>query len=166
MTDAKTSVSEDREARAEQKQDKSLSPPVASTQLTPHLEEPPSQNHATRNELITRARAFLSSLQVQHQDTESKRAFLREKGLTEADIDDLLRSLVCSLLSTLTSSIPTVLEPPQMPSIPPRTYPLPPPSTLPVLLLGLARLFSWIVGGSAVLLFIYHVGLNFVPEPN
>lgn len=41
--------------------------------------------------------------------------------------------------------------------IPPRTYPQPPPSNLPNLLLGLARLFSWVAGGSAALIFIYYV---------
>jgi hypothetical protein len=41
--------------------------------------------------------------------------------------------------------------------VPPRSYPQPPPSNLPILLLGLARLFSWIAAGSAALVFIYHV---------
>ncbi|KDR83882.1 hypothetical protein GALMADRAFT_54422 [Galerina marginata CBS 339.88] len=92
-----------------------------------------------RSELIARARSFLGSPQVQHQDVAAKRAFLADKGLNEPEIEDLLRQL-----------------PPQIPTIPPRTYPQPPPSNLPVLLLGLARLFSWLAGGSAVLLLIYH----------
>lgn len=50
-----------------------------------------------------------------------------------------------------------VPKPSQPPAIPPRTYPQAPPSNLPVLLLGLARLFSWLTGGAAVLILIYHV---------
>ncbi|TFK43662.1 hypothetical protein BDQ12DRAFT_675351 [Crucibulum laeve] len=92
-----------------------------------------------RPELLSRARSFLNSPQVQHQDTASKRRFLVEKGLDEVDIESLLREM-----------------PPQMPAIPPRTYPQLPPSNLPNLLLGLARLFSWLAGGSAALIFIYY----------
>jgi len=40
--------------------------------------------------------------------------------------------------------------------IPPRTYPQSPPSNLPNLLLGLSRVFSWLTGGSALLIFIYY----------
>ena len=48
-------------------------------------------------------------------------------------------------------------QPQQAPMIPPRTYPQPPPSNLPNLLLGIYRLFSWLAGGSATLIFIYYV---------
>ena len=47
--------------------------------------------------------------------------------------------------------------PPQPPQVPPRTYPFLPPSNLPVLLLKITRLFSWLAGGSAILVFLYHV---------
>ncbi|KAF9568991.1 hypothetical protein CPC08DRAFT_702113 [Agrocybe pediades] len=92
----------------------------------------------SRDELIAKARSFLSSPQVQYQDVATKRAFLAEKGLNAVEVEELLRTL-----------------PHQVPNIPPRTYPQPPPSNLPILLLGLARLFSWLAGGSAVLLFVY-----------
>ncbi|KAJ4471161.1 hypothetical protein J3R30DRAFT_3299867, partial [Lentinula aciculospora] len=94
----------------------------------------------TRSELILRARVFLSSPQIQSQDIFAKRIFLLEKGLNESEI----------LLSFLLSS------PPQLPSVPPRTYPQPPPSGLLTLLIGLARIFSWVAGGSAALIFLYH----------
>ncbi|KAF9478182.1 hypothetical protein BDN70DRAFT_860632 [Pholiota conissans] len=94
---------------------------------------------ATNNaDLVDKARSFLLSPQIVHQDILSKRAFLREKGLNETQIDSLLNSL-----------------PSSPPSIPPRTYPRPPPSNLPVVLLGLTRLFAWLAGGSAVLLLLY-----------
>lgn len=92
-----------------------------------------------RSDLLAKARAFLASPQVQHQDINAKRAFLVEKGLNDAEIEDLLRAI-----------------PAQSPSIPPRTYPQPPPSNLPALLLGLVHLFSWLAGGSAVFLILYH----------
>ncbi|CAA7259641.1 unnamed protein product [Cyclocybe aegerita] len=97
---------------------------------------PPS---TSRDEIISKARAFLASPQVQYQDVHVKRAFLAEKGLNGAEIESLLHR------------VPT-----QLPTIPPRTYPQPPPSNLPLLLLGIARLFSWLAGGSALLIFAYH----------
>ncbi|KAF8913779.1 hypothetical protein CPB84DRAFT_1840577 [Gymnopilus junonius] len=103
------------------------------SESTPH--SPPDD----RSELLARARSFLASPQVQHQDTAAKRAFLVEKGLHDSEIEDLLRR-----------------QPQQPPVIPPRTYPQAPPSNLPVLLLGLARLFSWLAGGAAVLTLVYH----------
>ncbi|KAF8897836.1 hypothetical protein BD779DRAFT_404698 [Infundibulicybe gibba] len=42
------------------------------------------------------------------------------------------------------------------PLIPPRTYPQLPPSNLPNLLIGIARLLSWVAGGSAALLLVYY----------
>ncbi|KAF8915341.1 hypothetical protein CPB85DRAFT_1432946 [Mucidula mucida] len=74
-----------------------------------------------------------------HQDLFAKRRFLLDKGLNEPEIEGLLREL-----------------PPQLPAIPPRTYPLPPPSNLPNLLIGIFRLFSWIMGGTAALAFVYY----------
>ncbi|THV08316.1 hypothetical protein K435DRAFT_847194 [Dendrothele bispora CBS 962.96] len=92
-----------------------------------------------RVELISRARTFLTSPQVRNQDLFAKRTFLLEKGLTEPEIELLLREL-----------------PPQLPTIPPRSYPRPPPSRLPVMLLGMARMLTWLAGGTAILLFIYY----------
>ncbi|KAF9058060.1 hypothetical protein BJ165DRAFT_103482 [Panaeolus papilionaceus] len=110
--------------------------PAAQTPPTPTPSVTPAEN---RLELLNKARAFLASPQVQHQDVAQKRRFLIEKGLNGTDIDNLLQTM-----------------PSQMPTVPPRTYPQTPPSNLPVLLLGLARLFSWLAGGSAVLIFIYY----------
>ncbi|KIK06824.1 hypothetical protein K443DRAFT_129744 [Laccaria amethystina LaAM-08-1] len=108
------------------------------------LTEPPETTPSSplsnsREELISRARSFLHSPQIQHEDPNSKHRFLAEKGLTDSEIDALLREL-----------------PQQAPMIPPRTYPQPPPSNLPNLLLGISRLFSWLAGGSATLIFIYY----------
>ncbi|KAJ7180359.1 hypothetical protein C8R43DRAFT_398948 [Mycena crocata] len=92
-----------------------------------------------RADLLAKARAFLHQPQIQREDELSKRRFLVEKGLNEAEIQGLMREL-----------------PVQRPVVPPRSYPQPPPSNLPILLMGLVRLFSWIAGGSAALLFIYY----------
>jgi hypothetical protein len=48
----------------------------------------------------------------------------------------------------------------QPPPVPPRTYPTPPPSNLPNLFIGVARIFTWLTGTSAVALFIYYVRNN------
>jgi hypothetical protein len=50
---------------------------------------------------------------------------------------------------------------PQPPLVPPRTYPVPPPSNLPYMLMGIARLFSWIAGGSVLLVLAYMVSFVF-----
>ncbi|KII94972.1 hypothetical protein PLICRDRAFT_96791 [Plicaturopsis crispa FD-325 SS-3] len=97
---------------------------------------PPQQ--PDRSELVARARAFLSAPQIRQADVPSQRSFLAEKGLDPAEIDALLREI-----------------PPPIPVVPPRTYPQPPPSNLPNLLLALVRVFTWVAGGSAALLFIY-----------
>jgi hypothetical protein len=47
-----------------------------------------------RSELLDRARHFLSSPQVIHQDHESKRRFLSEKGLSDEEVQLLLREMV------------------------------------------------------------------------
>ncbi|KAF8351626.1 hypothetical protein F5887DRAFT_938388 [Amanita rubescens] len=96
------------------------------------------QGELDRSELLGRARSFLASPQVAHQDASIKRKFLAEKGLRDVEIDAVLREV-----------------PSSTPTIPPRTYPPSAPSNLPTLLLGFARIFSWIAGGSAVLVFIY-----------
>jgi len=48
-----------------------------------------------RSELLTRARLFLTSPQVQNQDAFAKYTFLAEKGLNDDEIKSLLRTLVC-----------------------------------------------------------------------
>ncbi|KAK7470397.1 hypothetical protein VKT23_001824 [Stygiomarasmius scandens] len=118
----------------------------SSSSSQPETQSPQQQEPASlptpsddRTELISRARTFLTSPQVRNQDLFAKRSFLLEKGLTEPEIELLLREL-----------------PPQLPTVPPRAYPQPPPSRLPVMLLGMARLLTWAAGGSAILLLIYY----------
>ncbi|KIK67802.1 hypothetical protein GYMLUDRAFT_794327 [Collybiopsis luxurians FD-317 M1] len=125
----------------------STSQPTASESTPNTRPNPPTSLEASsssvegtnRSELISRARIFLSSPQIQSQDVFAKRNFLLEKGLNEHEIELLLREL-----------------PPQLPVVPPRTYPQPLPSGLLAMLVGLARLSAWITGGSTILLFIYH----------
>ncbi|KAL0949284.1 hypothetical protein HGRIS_009361 [Hohenbuehelia grisea] len=99
----------------------------------------PMQGGESRDELLSRAWTFLLSPQIRYQDVPAKRRFLAEKGLTDAEIDGLLREL-----------------PPPIPMVPPRTYPQPPPSHLPTLFIGILRIFSWIIGGSATVLLFYY----------
>ncbi|KAI6003650.1 hypothetical protein EDD15DRAFT_2191731 [Pisolithus albus] len=89
-----------------------------------------------RTELLSRARTFLSAPEIRSQDSDAKAAFLSEKGLTRSEIDHLLRELP--------------------PPVPPRTYPPFPPSAVPSLLLGVARVLTWITGSSAIVLLIYY----------
>ena len=56
---------------------------------------PSSSPPTPREELMSRARSFLHSPQIQHEDANSKHRFLAEKGLTDSEIDVLLRELVC-----------------------------------------------------------------------
>ena len=57
-------------------------------------------------------------------------------------------------------------KPSQLPLVPPRMYPAPPPSRLPGLLAGTFKLLSWIAGGSTALLFIYYVRRRLPHPPN
>ncbi|KIL00498.1 hypothetical protein PAXRUDRAFT_821585 [Paxillus rubicundulus Ve08.2h10] len=122
-------------AQSDQRKPDTLAP---STPTEPVPESTPAgvPTGTDRTELLTRARAFLTSPQIRLQDSDAKRAFLAEKGLSVVEIDQLIRELP--------------------PSVPPRTYPTPPPSNLPNLLIGVARIFTWLAGTSAVVLFIYY----------
>ncbi|KAH9833750.1 uncharacterized protein C8Q71DRAFT_725515 [Rhodofomes roseus] len=113
--------------------------PVSTNDAHPKIQDlnPPTPSN-DRVELLHKARAFLNSPQVRHEDFSAKRRFLADKGLNDEQIERLLTEM-----------------PPQAPLVPPRTYPQPPPSNLPALLLGIARIFSWIAGGSAAFLIIY-----------
>src|ERR1700722_2066718 len=74
----------------------SQSPPIASSQSPPASEpETSTSTNTDRTELLSQARSFLASPQIQHQDVLAKRRFLNEKGLTEAEIDRMLREQVC-----------------------------------------------------------------------
>ncbi|GJE84358.1 hypothetical protein PsYK624_004340 [Phanerochaete sordida] len=111
---------------------------LSSTASVPAAESRPDPTTGDRTELLQRARTFLSSPQVAHEDAAAKRKFLVDKGLNDTEIEGLLRT-----------------TPAQAPIVPPRTYPQPPPSNLPGLLVGILRIASWIAGGSAALLLIY-----------
>lgn len=69
--------------------------PVAASQLVHGQEASASVASPDRAELLARARAFLTSPQVRLQDSDAKRTFLAEKGLTPSEVDQLLRELVC-----------------------------------------------------------------------
>ena len=88
--------------------DRPADPPAASSS-TPPAQRDASPSQAVpqtdtssipavgeRTELLEKARAFLNSPQVRHEDYAAKRRFLAEKGLDEAEIDGLLISMVCS----------------------------------------------------------------------
>ncbi|KAG2155031.1 uncharacterized protein EDB93DRAFT_1130814 [Suillus bovinus] len=94
------------------------------------------QPSVDRSELIARARTFLSTPHILSQNDTSKHAFLVEKGLTQDEIHSLLREIP--------------------PPVPPRTYPQPPPSNLPNMLVGIVRIFTWLAGSSAFVLFVYY----------
>lgn len=66
--------------------------PVATSQSV--QEVPTFVTSPDRAELLTRARTFLASPQVQPQDSDAKRAFLADKGLSPSEVDQLLRELV------------------------------------------------------------------------
>ena len=55
---------------------------------------PPVSQLENREELIERARLFLTSPQIRHEDLFAKRRFLAEKGLSDAEIAGLLQELV------------------------------------------------------------------------
>jgi hypothetical protein len=68
-------------------------PPANSS--SDHASSSPTPTPASnRAELLDRARHFLSSPQVIHQDYESKRRFLTEKGLEDGEIQLLLSEMV------------------------------------------------------------------------
>ncbi|KAN0097548.1 hypothetical protein V8E55_001994 [Tylopilus felleus] len=111
--------------------------PAGQVQPEPPAEtSQPVQEVSDRAELLARARTFISSPQVRLQDSDAKWTFLAEKGLTPSEIDQLLRE--------------------SPPSVPPRTYPAQPPSNLPNLFIGAARIFTWLTGASAIVLLIYY----------
>ena len=124
--------------------------------------EPPQPTIPNRSDLIQKARSFLQSPQVRAEDYAAKRRFLSEKGLNDVEIDSLLQETViisaseCKYLFGIILN-GTVTQVSQPPLVPPRTYPQPPPSNLPNLLIGLARILSWLAGGSAAFLLLYFV---------
>jgi hypothetical protein len=65
------------------------------TPITPHTQfEQAHADDSDRSQLVSRARAFLTSPQVAHEDVPSKRAFLVAKGLAAPEIEQLLVEVV------------------------------------------------------------------------
>ena len=77
-----------------------VQPPAESPPELPPLQtETASPAPTERAELLQRARAFLTSPQVQHEDVAAKRRFLADKGLTDAEIESLLYEVVRRIAS-------------------------------------------------------------------
>lgn len=55
------------------------------------------------------------------------------------------------------TALALLLKPYRIPNVPPRSYPQPPPSNLPALLMGVFRILTWLAGGSAALVIVYFV---------
>jgi len=83
-------------------------PPHSSSDHEPASSSSPSTPTPmpNRSELLGRARHFLSSPQVSHQDYESKRRFLAEKGLSNDEVQLLLREMVRFACSPLDQTRP------------------------------------------------------------
>lgn len=77
--------------------DASVSKPALSDDLS-HVStsetNAPTPQSESRAELVEKARLFLISPQIRHEDIAAKRRFLAEKGLSDAEIDGLLQELV------------------------------------------------------------------------
>ena len=74
------------------------SPPHDSSLDHEHASSSSPTTTPHRSELLDRARHFLSSPQVIYQGHESKRRFLSEKGLSDGEVQLLLREMVRALL--------------------------------------------------------------------
>ena len=69
-------------------------PPVSPSELPPTQSQPLPPTPVDRAELLQRARVFLTSPQVRHEDITAKRRFLADKGLTDVEVDGLLCEVV------------------------------------------------------------------------
>ena len=67
------------------------------SQVTP-VHSPSESGPESRQDLLSRAQAFLTSPQVRDQDDMAKRKFLTEKGLTPVEVDYLLQGIVRVLI--------------------------------------------------------------------
>lgn len=68
--------------------------PKLPAHVTSSSQQTPSSNGNNRGELISKARAFLHSPQIQGQEIPEKRRFLAEKGLNDNEINGLLYEFV------------------------------------------------------------------------
>ena len=104
MADGSTNADSTQAATSTNGQATTSPQPKAAAETAPELPPPQSEGvqppptHTAqaedRSELLQRARAFLNSPQVRHEDITAKRQFLVEKGLREAEIETLLHELV------------------------------------------------------------------------
>ena len=82
-------------------QDEGATSVASSSKLPPspphtHRQAGPQHSDVSeRSDLLERARFFLASPQVRHEDVSAKRRFLVDKGLSETEIITLLQELVC-----------------------------------------------------------------------
>ncbi|KAL1723438.1 hypothetical protein EV715DRAFT_286306 [Schizophyllum commune] len=136
-------------------------PPPEAAQTIPQAASSVAEDRTT---LLERARHFLASPQIQQQDDAGKRRFLSDKGLKAEEVDAVLRETLQSqpgqpspqpAQSQSQTAQPQAIQSQRL-LPPPPTYPQPPPSNLPGLLLAAARALSWLAGGSAILIFIYY----------
>jgi len=87
------------------------SPPPSSSSDNEHASSSSPMPTPHRSELLDRARHFLSSPQVIHQDHESKRRFLSEKGLSDGEVQLLLREMVRASCLFVSASLHTTERP-------------------------------------------------------
>jgi len=82
----------DQSSAPETMSEESTTPPDQA-QPTPSP-SPTESSPELRQDLLSRAQAFLSSPQIRDQDDAAKRRFLTQKGLTPAEVDHLLQGIV------------------------------------------------------------------------
>ncbi|KAI7885337.1 hypothetical protein K492DRAFT_141752 [Lichtheimia hyalospora FSU 10163] len=130
-----------------------------------------TSNEPLREDMIKNAVSFLSSPNVRSADTAKKVAFLRQKGLTQPEIEEAFKRVgesgAPATAASTTTAAPTPaavrsqpVTAPSRPPVPPRAhtqivyYPLPPPEPMPLQkLVALAVLFGFgAVGLSAAVL--------------
>ena len=80
----------DQSRTPESMSEESTTPPDQAQPTSPSTESGPE----SRQDLLSKAQAFLSSPQIRDQDDAAKRKFLTQKGLTPAEVDYLLQGIV------------------------------------------------------------------------
>ncbi|ORZ03992.1 peroxisomal membrane anchor protein conserved region-domain-containing protein [Syncephalastrum racemosum] len=158
-------------------------PTPAPAIATPAASSSPAQSEALREDMLKSAISFLSSANVQSAPTAKKIAFLRQKGLSQQEIEEAFKRVGSApLASSSSNSSTTMTTPPSnaltnttttnhasLPPIPPRPrsthviyYQPPPPPVMPaqrVLTLALLMGFG-AVGATAALVGIIRVSLG------
>ena len=67
--------------------------PTPPSSLSATTSTTPGPTGDDRSTLLSKARSFLSSPQIVHQDAQAKRTFLKEKGLDDVEVESLLREV-------------------------------------------------------------------------